>query len=316
MSSDVCAVVVTFNGMRWIRKCLCSLQTTPVDIIVVDNCSADNSAEFIKSNFPNVHVIALSQNIGFGKANNIGIEEALSRKAKYIFLLNQDARLETGTIERLVALLQKCPEVGVLSPVHLNGDGSLLDKQFLNYLGADNSEGRLLLTDCTLNRRGKELYEVPFVNAAAWLVPRETFELVGGFNPLFFQYGEDHNFLQRVLYHGKKISVCKDAFIYHDREGRGFDVSKSYGVADLIYTCCDVSINDFGSMLRKTLMNLIRRSIKDMMLGRIYLLWVDLKKISFLLSNQRKMRAIVDLTRTKGPHFLDKKSAIYESLRS
>ena len=65
-----------------------------------------------------------------------------------------------------------------------------------------------------------DVYEIKFVNAAAWLISRNCIETVGGFNPLFFLYGEDNDYLTRVKYHKFKVGVYPDANIYHDREDR------------------------------------------------------------------------------------------------
>jgi len=62
--------------------------------------------------------------------------------------------------------------------------------------------------------------KVPFVNAVAWLISRECLETIGGFDPLFFHYGEDDNYSQRVIYHGFKIGVLLKVFVIHDRATR------------------------------------------------------------------------------------------------
>ena len=83
----VFVVIVTYNGVQWIRKCLQSCQDYPV--VVVDNQSTDATVEIIQNEFPKVHLIEESKNHGFGQANNIGISYALNKGADYVFLLNQ-----------------------------------------------------------------------------------------------------------------------------------------------------------------------------------------------------------------------------------
>lgn len=63
-----------------------------------------------------------------------------------------------------------------------------------------------------------KLFRAPFVNAAAWLLPVSTINTIGGFDPIFFHYGEDNNYCQRILYHNLKIGVVLGTFIRHDRE--------------------------------------------------------------------------------------------------
>lgn len=202
--------------MNWISKCLES--TKPYSVIVVDNNSTDGTTDYIKLNFPDTIILKQKKNLGFGQANNIGIEYALRKGCDYVFLLNQDAYLGTVSIPELIKIHKKNPEFGILSPIHLNGEGDRLDKMFSIYLGYEGNCD--FYSDFILNRKIREIYEVPFVNAAGWLLSKACLETVGGFDPLFLHYGEDENFCQRVLYYKFKIGVVPDSFIKHDREDR------------------------------------------------------------------------------------------------
>ncbi len=210
---NIYIVVVTYNGMSWIEQCLNSCKDFP--IIVVDNNSSDNTVSFIKKNYPNVHLISQSKNLGFGKANNIGMSYALKQNCEYVFLLNQDAYLKPYTIEKLVDIHKKYPAYAILSPIHINKDENKLDRNFSYYISFDRNP--FLYFD-SITQNLKEVYEVPFVNAAAWLLPKNTLNTIGGFDPIFFHYGEDDNYCQRVLYHKLKIGIVPDAFVIHDRK--------------------------------------------------------------------------------------------------
>ena len=140
---------------------------------------------------------------------------ALNNNCDYVFLLNQDAYLEKDVIDRMLAVHKKNTDYGVLSPIHLNGEGNKLDKNFSNYI---NYNGNPYLYLDALKGETKEIYEVPFVNAAAWLIPAATLKIIGGFDPLFFHYGEDNNYCQRALFHLLKIGVVSNSYVNHDRE--------------------------------------------------------------------------------------------------
>jgi GT2 family glycosyltransferase len=214
MSNKVFIVIVTYNGIQWLEKVLSSIPKK-VSLIVIDNNSTDASVAFIQKNFPEVHIIQNKENKGFGQANNQGIEFAMKNNADYVFLLNQDAWVDNKTIAALTKAAQKNPEFGILSPIHCNGTDDALDRSFSNYLRYDRN--RTFIFDaikCNL----KPLYEVSFVNAAAWFIPVSTFKKIGGFDPIFFHYGEDDNYCQRVQFHKLKIGVVPEAFIWHDRE--------------------------------------------------------------------------------------------------
>ncbi|MAN60038.1 MAG: glycosyl transferase family 2 [Flavobacteriaceae bacterium] len=201
--------------MPWIEKCLQSCGDH--SIVVVDNNSSDRTVSSIQQHFPKVKVLSQNENLGFGQANNLGITYALNNGAEYVFLLNQDAYLEQGGIEKLIEIHKCEPELGILSPVHLNGSGRLLDRNFSYYLGYDNNAN--FYSDAIF-QRWQRFYEVPFVNAAAWLLPKSTLLKVGGFDPLFFHYGEDDNYCQRLRFHNLKIAVVPAVYIKHDREDR------------------------------------------------------------------------------------------------
>ena len=217
-------IIVTFNASRWIHLCIGSLlnSTIPVDILVIDNGSTDGTLEIIKTKFPSVILIELKENIGFGKANNIGLKLVLDKDYQYAFLLNQDAWVESDTIEKMVAVQKRYPEFGVLSPIHISGDERNLDNNFTTYINGYSCPG--LISDIIFKRELKEVYEIDFVNAALWLMSRQVLEKVGGFDPLFFMYGEDDDYLDRLKYHGFKVGICPGAFGYHDRSQEMNDV--------------------------------------------------------------------------------------------
>lgn len=211
------SVVVTCNGIEWLDKCLTSLinSTVSTKILVIDNKSTDGTPDKIRSKYPSIEVIETGQNMGFGRANNLGLTRALNENADYVFLLNQDAWVEAKTIENLVSA--RASEYAIVSPVHLNGQGNALDVGFAKCLITSLTPD--LISDIFLNR-SKTLYETQYVNAAAWLLNMKCVEVVGGFDPTFFMYGEDDNYILRVKYYGFKIGICPLAKIYHDRQYR------------------------------------------------------------------------------------------------
>lgn len=224
MSNKFFIIIITYNGIKWVPKCL--KRTRPYPVIIVDNNSTDGTLEFIKNNYPEIKLFGQKKNLGFGQANNIGISYALEQGAKHFFLLNQDAYLEPGCIERLIKAQIRSPEYGILSPLQLNGQGDRLDQRFTYYLNYQANPD--FFSDYALNKPKKEIYDVPFMNAAGWLLSKTCVEKVGGFDPIFFHYGEDDNYCQRVHYYGFNIGVCPEAILLHDREDR-FEPEISFG---------------------------------------------------------------------------------------
>lgn len=205
------AIVVTFNGSKWIDKCFGSLvkSSLPLKVIAIDNGSTDKTPYIIRERFPQVEVIENGQNQGFGKANNIGLKKVVDDNADYAFLLNQDAWVENDTIEKLVEAKRYYPIYGIISPIEYYRPG-VLDVKFEKYYAPKE----LLLN---INRRDKTIYETEFVNAAAWLISKEAINTVGGFDSIFPHYGEDVDFCRRLIINNFKIGIASQSSYYHDR---------------------------------------------------------------------------------------------------
>jgi len=219
--NKIFAIIVTYNGKQWYDQCFGSLRTSeiPINVVVIDNASSDDTVDYIKQNYPEVHLIVSDRNLGFGQANNKGMRYALDNGTDYVFLLNQDAWIEPNTIKELVDAHKKQPEYGVLSPIHLNAQKTTIEKGLIVYLSTTRHTPNELISDFYLGLK-KEIYDTNYVNAAAWLLPGKTLETVGGFDPLFYHYGEDDNYLSRVFYHGFKVGIVPKVTICHDTERR------------------------------------------------------------------------------------------------
>lgn len=213
-------VVVTYNGMHWIDRCFGSLRnsTLAVDVVVVDNGSTDGTQAHIRQGYPEVLLIPSTTNLGFGQANNKGMRWALDQGADHVFLLNQDAWVLPDTVVRLVKAAADHPEYGIISPLHLNGSGDAFDTNFAHWIEPDGCPG--LQDDLAAQQIVDRVYDIRFVNAAAWLVTGHCLRTVGGFDPSFFHYTEDNNYVDRVHYHGLKVGVLPTAVIHHDRGQR------------------------------------------------------------------------------------------------
>jgi GT2 family glycosyltransferase len=214
----VCVVIVTYNGKQWIEDCLASILSSKhkLDLVVVDNGSNDGTTECIKKAISDCHLVRLRSNLGFGQANNIGIGIAIDIVgADYVFLLNQDARLLPETIGKLVAIAEKEKGLAIISPVHLNWEGSAMDPWTASYFAPYALD---IIDDF---RRGQvaDFYKVHYMPAAAWLVRTEVFNQIGGFDPLFRHRGEDEDFSRRLSWWGSGFVLAMKAYICHAHFG-------------------------------------------------------------------------------------------------
>lgn len=212
-------IIVTYNAMKWAERCFTSLKqsSVPLQSIVIDNGSTDGTQEYIKTHFPEVDFIQSDSNLGFGKANNIGIEKAYKEGADFFYLMNQDAWLYEDSLEKLLEACNAYPnkdEIGIISPMHIDGSEKKLDI-FLDKYISYNCDKTRLISDLYFQTL-KPFYELDFINAAHWLLPRNTIETVGGFNPFFFHYGEDNEYVNRVHFHKKKVLLAPKSKVVHD----------------------------------------------------------------------------------------------------
>lgn len=208
----VLVIIISYNFEPWMERCLGSLRQSehPADVLVIDNGSKDLSIKRIQKDYPEVRLIVNGKNLGFGQANNIGMQIAWDEKYDFAFLMNQDAWIEPNTIGTLVALSAQYSNYGILSPVHLTGKGDKPDPGFGQYAGIHT----------IAELPNEELITLPFVNAAFWMIPVPVLKKIGGFSPLFYHYGEDKDFVNRLEYHRFKIGYSPKVVGYHDREYR------------------------------------------------------------------------------------------------
>lgn len=230
----ILVLIITYNGSKWIKNCIQSLNQCNINktICVIDNFSSDDTIRIISNDFPDVKLIKLESNVGFGKANNIGLYYGLSLGYDYFFLLNQDTIVSEGLLGKLIISYKKNNIFGILSPIHFDGTGENLDINFEYFL---KIQKKTRILSELINRDGflnDKCFEVEFINAAAWFLSREVLLSVGVFNPIFPHYGEDTDFYNRLIFHNGKSYIFTGSFINHfsphSYQNNKFDLIKRF----------------------------------------------------------------------------------------
>jgi len=212
----VTAVIVTYNGAAWIAGALQSLRDSrhPCAAIVVDNASTDDTVALVRRDFPEAQLLEAGANLGFGLGNNLGIAAALRGGADAVFLLNQDAWVTPDAIGQMADFLAAEAAFDIVSPLHCSPDLNRVDPNTQSaYLQRHASA---YLSDACLNRVQPH-YAIRGINAAAWMLRAGVFHRVGGFDPLFFMYGEDDDLIERFAHHGLRTALLPAARIVHLR---------------------------------------------------------------------------------------------------
>ena len=221
-------IIVSYNVREFLEQALLSLREAlknfAHEIIVVDNASSDGSQAFLKRHFPAVLLIENSDNLGFARANNIGLEKS---RGKYICLLNPDTIVSKDTFAALAAFFESHKEAGMVGAKVLNPDGSLQLAcrrsfptpwvAFTKIVGLarlfpkSRLFGRYNLTFLDPER----VAEVEAISGSFMLLRRQVVESVGGLDEDFFMYGEDLDWCYRIRKAGWKIYYVPDTQIIH-----------------------------------------------------------------------------------------------------
>lgn len=225
---NVCFIIVTYNSQNYIRRCIDSILFYEPEsgIIVVDNNSIDSTVDILLE-YNKVNIIVSRKNLGFGKGNNLGIERAIEQKYDYVFLLNDDAFLVESLTMGMVNIFKSNLQLGILSPIQLDIEGHQLEQKFEYFL---TEQGKIdEINDRLLNKNAnRDLLEVEFCQAAAWMLPTALLKEIGNFNPLFFQYGEDNELANRLRYVNYKIGIAVNFRIRHRGNPRAVFYAKNF----------------------------------------------------------------------------------------
>lgn len=225
---DVSIVIVNYNVKDFLYKCLNSVKNASanlnVETIVVDNNSTDNSIEFLEPKFPEVNFIKLEENIGFGKANNIGFDLA---KGKYILILNPDTILEEKTLEVMKDYMDNNPQTGISGCKVLNSDGTFqlaCRRGFptpwaaftkLSGLQSLFPGSKYFARYNQTFRSTEETYQIDAVIGAFMFARADIIKDLKGFDPEFFMYGEDIDLCFRTKKLGYTVDYVHSTSIIH-----------------------------------------------------------------------------------------------------
>ncbi|MBI3787974.1 MAG: glycosyltransferase [Ignavibacteriales bacterium] len=219
---------MNFNVREFLHHALVSLQKAMKgikgEIIVVDNASDDGSVEMVRRRFPTVALIANKTNLGFAKANNLGLKKA---KGKHFLLINPDTLVQEDTLRVMLKFFENNPDVGLAGCKILNPDGSFqlpCRRSFptpwvaltkMSGLSALFPRTRLFGRYNLTYLSPDETYEIDAVSGSFMMLRREAYEQVGGLDEDFFMYGEDLDWCYRIQKAGWKNYYVHSTKIIH-----------------------------------------------------------------------------------------------------
>jgi GT2 family glycosyltransferase len=215
---ELSVVIVNFNDRGHLSACLTSLQraasSLSAEVILVDNHSGDGSPALLKADFPWVKLIESGENLGYPKANNIGLSRS---RGEYCLFLNTDTVMPETALASLLSVIRERPEVGAIGPALVQENG-----RFQVSFGGKVSFFSEIRQKLILNpfyriklRASRKEREVGWLSGACLLVRRGAFEEAGLFDEDFFLYFEDIDLCRRLSENGFKIIFFPAVRVVH-----------------------------------------------------------------------------------------------------
>lgn len=228
----VATVTVGTNERTWLDECLTTLlatDTTDIDLSVwyVDNASTDGSTEHVMEGYPDVNVVRNSGNLGFARANNIGIRAAIRDGADYVFLVNPDTRTPGDLIRNLATFMETWSDYGAIGPLQYTygpaGSTELMDLNKWSTTVLKWREANVFIGDRSdrpphaspLDGRAPATIEFAYIEGAAIFLRTSMLRAVGLFDEALHTYYEDTDLCRRARWAGWRVAVVTEAGIQH-----------------------------------------------------------------------------------------------------
>lgn len=203
--ASVSIIIITYNGAEYIIDCLRSVKEQfydkkKIEIIAIDNASTDKTPEIIENTFRDIHIIRNRKNIGFGRANNIGIKKS---NAEYVVFLNQDSLVDKNWLAVLVKTMEDHVDAGCC--------------------GAEEYSYEMYGKK---TKPEKKIKECIWMGCGSVIFRKKALEQVGIFDPFYFMYMEDVDLVWRVKCAGWKVFQNYEAMWFHKGKKRKIDLSE------------------------------------------------------------------------------------------
>jgi len=225
---ELSIIIVNYNVKEFLQNLLHSIEKASLnishEIIIVDNASDDGSVELIREKFPSVKLIANTENLGFGKANNQALAIA---EGKYLLLINPDTIVSEDTFDKMISFFENNSGAGLAGCKILNPDGTLQLAcrrsfpgpwtSFCKVTGLSNlfPKNKLFARYNLTYLNEDQTYEVDAISGSFMMMRKETYDTVGGFDEEFFMYGEDLDLCYRIQQAGFKVYYVHTTQIIH-----------------------------------------------------------------------------------------------------
>lgn len=211
----VSIIILNYNGKRWLNQCLPTIKKItykPLEVIIVNNGSTDDSGDFVKKKYPEFKLIELQPNKGFAGANNVGVKAA---RGKYVLIINNDTKVPADFLTPLVRRMEQDKTIGVIQPkIRSLRKKHLLDAACSFYTSTGFQYHYGYYQSQNKRQYNKEQF-VYSAKGACLFTRRADYLKLGGFDEDFVCYVEESDYCHRVWLSGKKIIYLPESYIYH-----------------------------------------------------------------------------------------------------
>ena len=194
MNKDLTIIIVTFNSSEVIEQCLSCLNLAKYDVVVVDNASADNTSQIVSEKFPQVKLIQSDKNLGYGRANNIGLRQA---QTDFALILNPDAFILEESTEITLKVLKNNLDIALASPIIFRTEAA----------------------EATIAPAVGDYKIANFIIGGVLFMRLEVFRKIGFFDEDFFMFAEDSDLSDRSIKNGYKNVIINKAKAFHSGGG-------------------------------------------------------------------------------------------------
>ena len=240
---DLSIIILNYNAAAFLELCLYSVfkavKNIDAEVIVVDNDSTDHSIEMLQNIFPQVKLIANHENLGFSKGNNIGVHHA---QGDYLCILNPDTVVGETVFDEVLAFAKANPQIAFTTTQLIDGTGTYLSESKRNVPTPQIARQKILGNDSkyySSHLPKDQNGEIEVLVGAMMVCKKSVYEKLGGFDPMYFMYGEDIDLSYTALQHGyQNYYLGKLKVIHFKGESTVKDrkyLERFYGAMGLFY---------------------------------------------------------------------------------
>jgi len=227
--------ILNYNGLQWLPGLLESLHKDSdreVRLYLVDNGSMDGSVDYVSRHHPDVAVIALGKNLGYGAAYTASMPQAFADGCVWVCLQNSDTLVTPGWLEPLRRAAAADSRIGIMGPVFWKWESN--EPNY--YMQGRCREMIPFMADASHAPVDRD-----WIEGSSFFIRRECHEQLGGFDPLYFMYWEDAEYCRRARFHGWRVVVVPGGICRHYARGSSQSRGRSFLVLrnHLLYAMSD-----------------------------------------------------------------------------